>query len=237
MIKFKITGNNFKYTGGVPLSGTVKGISVKVDGGLAYEFTKLNLSIPKLAHLYADNDPFAAFGKLLVGDDRIIGSQHDDPDIFGGKGNDLLWGRRGDDRLNGGKGNDVNDGGLGNDFLADTHGHDTFQFSTKFLLTGNETYNFDTIKSFGAGDTIYLKYNIFGQYDGHTTIGHSLGKGEFVKGSAAVDGNDYIIWNKSLHTVYYDPDANGPLDPVPIFKTMNDAHFNHNSFAIGLEGY
>ena len=236
-IDFNIVGNNFHYSSGVPTSGTVTGINIDVNGDRAYEFSKLNVSIPTLANFYSGNDPFAAFAALLVGDDKIIGSQFNDHDVFGGRGNDILWGRRGDDRLNGGKGSDVNDGGLGNDFLADTQGHDTFQFSTKFKVSGNLHYNFDTIKSFGSGDEIYLKYDIFGVYNGHTTIGHTLGAGEFHKGGTAQDANDYILWAKHQNTIYYDPDANGPMDPIPIFKTLNDAHFTYMSFAVGLDGY
>lgn len=227
-IDFEIRGVKFKYNPfDVPTSGTVKKIKISVDGDPAYKFTKLDLSVQKLAKWYESDDPFAKLGKLLYGDDKIIGSPFNDPDIWGGKGDDILMGMNGHDVLDGFKGNDLNDGGYGNDYLKDTRGKDYFQFSTMLHATDNV----DTIKKLGKGDMIYLSSSIF------PAIGNKLSKGEFHKGMTAQDGNDHILWDAASRTGYYDPDGAGGQSAIPFFMTENDPNMNHKVFAVGLLDY
>ncbi|MCB1487152.1 MAG: hypothetical protein KDJ88_06810 [Bauldia sp.] len=224
-IDFQVHGSGFKYTAfSVPYAGIVRKISIKVDGALAYEFSKLDLAVPKLAKWYASDDPFGKLQKLLKHNDKIFGSIFNDPDIYGGRGNDKLYGKDGDDTLDGAKGDDLSDGGYGNDYLKDSKGHNTFQFSTML----SATMNLDTIHRFRAGDEIYLSHSIF------PAIGNKLDKIEFVIGTAAQDHNDHIIWNPSTHTASYDPDGVGGMSAIPFFMTENNAHITYKSFEVGV---
>lgn len=227
-IDFEIRGSGFKYDLlGVPTGGNVKKILIFVNGELAYKFTKLDLSVQKVAKWYAIGDPFEKLAKLLKGDDKIIGSDKSDPDLWGGKGDDSLMGKDGHDVLDGFKGNDLNDGGYGNDYLKDTRGKDFFQFST----TLSADYNVDTIQKFGRGDTIYLSSAIF------PAIGNKLSKAEFHKGMMAQDGNDHILWDAASRTGYYDPDGSGAQAAIPFFMTNNDAKIDHTVFQVGVLDY
>ena len=202
---------------------------MRVDNQLGLELSNLSLGVSKAAKLFAKDDPLDAFAKLLIGDDTIIGSEFDDPNIWGGKGNDLLWGRGGFDILDGFKGNDVNDGGEGNDQLIDTKGDDTFQFSTPFQVgAANFNFNFDTIKKLGGSDEIYLKYQYF------DAAGMRVSKGELAFSDQAQDSNDYFLFFN--RTFWYDPDANGPGQATPIFQTENGAKLTHKMIELGVSG-
>ncbi|MFV0297961.1 MAG: calcium-binding protein [Hyphomicrobiaceae bacterium] len=80
--------------------------------------------------------------------------------VVGGSGDDQLVGSHGDDHLNGGAGTDVIQGGRGYDVLTGGNGADTFVFAQNDVLSGNNTYGFDTITDFGAGDK--LDFSDFG---------------------------------------------------------------------------
>ena len=231
-VTFDIFGKGFKYQMGspVPTAGTVKKVLVQVDGADALLVEGLNLPALDAIKAYQKDDPFAAFGKLLTGDDTILGSTRDD-DLWGGKGNDRLWGRGGNDIVDGGKGNDVNDGGDGNDQLIDVKGYDVFQFSSPFQSgEANRTFNFDTITEFGPKDRIYLKYEYF------SAAGMTVEKGMLAFTEQAQDGNDFFLFHD--RTFYYDPDANGSaFAPTPIFTTLNDAKMTYKVIDIGIDGY
>ncbi len=120
-----------------------------------------------------------------------------------------LWGSAqsdrliGDDRVNqilGNDGSDLIDGGLGVDVLSGGGMADTFRFST--AVTGRD--NRDDLTDFKTGvDRIALKASVF------AALGGSIAAGEFVLGSAAVDGNDFLIYNAATRVLSYDADGNG----------------------------
>lgn len=237
-VTFDIFGKGFKYQGefDVPTLGTVKSIEVRVDDSLALTLEGLNLSALDAIKMFQKDDPFAAFARLLTGDDTIIGSDFDDPRLWGGNGNDLLWGKGGNDVLDGFKGNDINDGGDGNDYLKDTKGDDRFQFSTGLEITAsvNLGFNFDTIKKFGKGDDIYLAENVF------EGIGDTLSKSEFHFGDTATSAKHRILFDGT--TGYWDRDGNGTTyEAIPFFQVENGGgNFNHKSFVMGVmygDGY
>ena len=228
-VQFKVSGHGFHYQdipklGPRPFEGIATKLKVLVDDQKAFDFSHLHVDALTADKFWLKADPFKAFATLLVGDDKVFGSPFADH-MFGGKGNDIVWGYAGNDIVDGGKGRDTSDGGSGNDRLIDTKGKDYFQFSTPLSPTDNYSFNYDTIKSFGKGDKIYLDTHIF------LHIGGKLDKGEFVDGDHAVDGNDYILWHDNI--CYYDPDANGPNAPIPFFTTENDAMLSHKSFVMG----
>ncbi len=84
------------------------------------------------------------------GDDRIWGGQGHDK-LYGGTGNDNLVGGLGNDTLYGGDGNDILYGSAGDDGLTGGAGSDRFEF-----VIGNFSNGNDTIRDFGAGDTIHF---------------------------------------------------------------------------------
>jgi Ca2+-binding RTX toxin-like protein len=231
-VSFDVFGKGFKYQGefDIPTSGTVKSFEVRVDDGLALTVEGLNLPALDAIKMFQKDDPFAAFARLLTGDDTIIGSEFADPRLWGGNGNDLLWGRGGNDILDGFKGNDVNDGGGGNDQLNDTKGENVFQFSTPFQTgDANLNFNYDIVKKLRGQDEIYLKFELF------DAAGMTVEKGELTFEDHAVDDNDFFIWTGQ--TFLYDADANGAGLATPIFGTYNDAKLTHKMIEIGYDGY
>ncbi|MFI3155631.1 MAG: Ig-like domain-containing protein, partial [Methylococcaceae bacterium] len=120
--------------------------------------------------------------------------------LIGNTANNLLVGDAGNDTLSGATGNDTLDSGTGNDRLTGGTGLDVFLFTTA------PTANMDTITDFAAvDDTIQLGKSIFTKL---TTTG-VLAAASFVKGAAALDSNDYVIYNTTTGAVTYDADGNG----------------------------
>lgn len=120
--------------------------------------------------------------------------------LTGNDGSNMLNGAVGRDSLFGGAGNDVLLGGTGNDTLSGGAGKDTFKFNTAL------TANTDKITDFSvADDTIQLENSFFTKL----TATGVLAAGMFVKGAAAQDANDYVIYNAVTGAVTYDADGAG----------------------------
>ncbi|EXI64206.1 MAG: Cyclolysin [Candidatus Accumulibacter adjunctus] len=120
-------------------------------------------------------------------------------------GNELanyLRGNNGGDTLNGNLGNDTLTGGLGNDLLTGGSGADIFRFDAAL----NSSTNLDTITDFIVpDDTIQLENAVFTSLP---TTG-ALSAGSFVVGTAALDANDYVLYDSSTGGLFYDADGNG----------------------------
>lgn len=94
----------------------------------------------------------------------------------------------------------VLDGRGGNDTLIGRGGADVFAF-TSALGAGN----IDTISDFASGvDKIGLASDIFA-----AVTGGGILAGEFVAGTAALDGDDRLIYDQATGRLFYDADANG----------------------------
>ncbi|MFZ2725311.1 MAG: proprotein convertase P-domain-containing protein [Methylococcaceae bacterium] len=131
-----------------------------------------------------------------------------DNTLTGNNGKNVLNGSIGRDSLLGGAGNDTLMGGTGNDQLNGGVGKDIF----KFDVVAN-TANADSITDFKVvDDTIQLKNTIFKAL----TIKGVLSPDNFVTATAAVDNNDYVIYNKANGAVLYDADGNGAIASVLI---------------------
>ena len=190
------TGKNFGYdTGGNSLqvtSGTVTGMTVVDEIGLALTVTGWNLSATKLADRLFEAKGTAAVAYMMSGND----------DLNGTKGDDVLLGYRGKDELSGGRGNDVLYGGAGKD---------SFVFDTK--LGKN---NVDHLADFDAPkDTILLDHDIFTKAgaDG------ALRAGRYVEGDHALDRTDRIIYDQDSGSIFYDKDGSGAAKQV-LFATV-----------------
>ncbi|WP_395613893.1 M10 family metallopeptidase C-terminal domain-containing protein [Allosphingosinicella sp.] len=145
------------------------------------------------------------------GDDAVSGFDGNDT-LYGGAGADLLSGGNNDDTLNGGDnndtllgeaGNDILDGGAGADTMVGGAGSDTFVF---YLSPPGGIG--DVIQDFTAGTDKILLGGAAGQAFAALATG-SLRAGTLVIGTAAVDADDYLIYNSATGALLYDADGAG----------------------------
>ncbi len=152
------------------------------------------------------------------GGDDLRGDTGDNT-IIARNGDDYLTGRNGDDELRGGGGNDVLVGGLGNDLLAGSSGADSFRFNAS-----NE--GVDTILDMQINvDTIVLNDAGFSSLSTGALAGYS-----FRNGTAALDNNDFIIYDGT--NLYYDSDGSGSAAQVHIATLSNGAAIDAADFLI-----
>jgi Ca2+-binding RTX toxin-like protein len=110
----------------------------------------------------------------------------------------------------GGAGNNVLNGMGGNDTLTGGAGQDTFAFSTAL----NATTNVDTITDFVvADDTISLENAIFTKLTTTGTLNAAWFK---IIGTAALDSNDYILYDQTTGALSYDADGSGAGQAIRI---------------------
>jgi trimeric autotransporter adhesin len=134
--------------------------------------------------------------------------------VTGNTSNNVLTGNNGNNILNGVGGDDTLDGGFGNDTLTGDVGGDAFNFSTAL----NASTNVDAITDFISGiDSIGLDDDIF------TALGAPgpLNGAFFVSGTAAADGNDFLIYDNATGNLYYDADGNGAASQVLFARLTN----------------
>lgn len=119
--------------------------------------------------------------------------------MYSGVNNVVFTGSTVDNAISGSAGNDTLDGGLGNDTLTGGSGADIFKFTSKIGST-----NVDTLTDFSVdSDTIQLSKKIF------TSLSKGFSAENFVNGTAAVDTNDYLIYDQTTGALYYDADGSG----------------------------
>ncbi|WP_374691302.1 calcium-binding protein, partial [Accumulibacter sp.] len=143
-------------------------------------------------------------GQTLTGNElanNLRGSTGSDT-LRGLEGNDTLSGGLGADVLDGGQGNDMLAGGLGNDTLTGGNGADIFRFDTAL----DATINLDAVIGFSSVDDSFQLEN--GIFTSLTQTG-TLAAGSLVIGTAALDANDYLIYDNTTGALFYDPDGNG----------------------------
>ncbi|TCL73605.1 Ig-like domain-containing protein [Rhizobium sp. BK251] len=224
-----LKGNLFDYTPAAGFTGTDTFTVYATDGQGNSKLATITITIaPPAEHIdltggkdhvsYKDSDHPVAVA-AMGGNDRVIGSAYNDfldggagKDVLrGGAGNDEIAGGAGNDRLHGGAGNDIIKGGAGRDMLFGGAGSDTFVFDLK---PGRA--NADRILDFcSKDDTISLDSSVFAGM----TAG-ALDPDAFVKGKAALDADDRIIYDKASGHLLYDADGSGDAAAV-IFATLN----------------
>lgn len=145
--------------------------------------------------------------------------------LSGGRGNDTIDGGAGNDVLNGGRDTDVITGGLGNDVLTGGTGADAFIFNS--VLNG--TTNVDNITDFTAvDDTIRLENAIFTALTATGVLNTTMLR----LGTAAVDNNDFIIYDANSGNLWYDADANGAGAQVLFATLSNQEVLTRNDFVV-----
>lgn len=148
-------------------------------------------------------------GDLVKNIENLTGSNYNDM-LTGNSGANILTGGSGDDTLNGGTGNDKLLGGAGNDTLIGGAGLDNFVFN----VTLNAITNVDIITDFVvADDTIQLENAIFTKLASTGILNAANFK---IIGSAAIDANDYILYNGITGALSYDADDAGAGGAVQI---------------------
>ncbi|MCE7914983.1 MAG: hypothetical protein DYH15_09980, partial [Nitrosomonas sp. PRO4] len=127
--------------------------------------------------------------------------------IVGNSAANQLIGGGGDDKLNGLGGNNILTGGAGKDY---------FQFTTADHLTGR----IDTITDYNViDDTLKIENSVFAAFSTMVTP-DKIPADQFVIGTQALDGNDFIIYNNVTGALLYDPDGNG-ADAAVQFATLS----------------
>lgn len=218
-----LNGNLFDYAAEAGFTGTDTFTVYATDGQANSGYATITITVAPPAETITlsgakDVVSYKAYDHAVLvaalgGNDRITGSDFGDT-LEGGAGNDRLRGAAGDDILDGGKGNDVVsggkgddvlDGGTGRDVLIGGKGSDAFVFDTK---PGRG--NVDWIIDFSSGtDEIRLDSVVFTG----TTTG-ALDPDAFVRGKAALDADDRIIYHKASGRLMFDADGTGDADAV-----------------------
>ena len=147
-----------------------------------------------------------------------------------GTGNTLdnmLTGNSATNSLSGAVGNDTLAGGIGNDILMGGLGSDTFVFDTQF----DAINNVDAIVDFSSiDDTIKLENAIFNSFANTGT----LVAGNFVSGAgaSALDGDDFLVYDTTDGSLYYDADGSGASVQVKIVSLTGIPTLTADDFMI-----
>ncbi len=154
---------------------------------------------------------------ILTGSKSINGT--------GNSSNNALTGNLGNNKLSGGLGNDTLNGGSGNDTLTGGAGLNVFLFNTKLSAK-----NIDKITDFVVSDDVIQLENVI--FSKLTKTG-LLNAAYFKIGEEASDNNDYLIYDKTSGTLFYDNDGNGENAAVQFATlSLNLAMTNADFFII-----
>ncbi|MBN8442410.1 MAG: calcium-binding protein [Thauera sp.] len=137
------------------------------------------------------------------GNDFIETGAGNDKIVTGG-GADFIDGGAGRDDIRAGDGDDVLAGGVGADKLFGGAGSDRFVFDN--LATGG----FDTIMDFDSTDAFLLDAGVF------TSLAGGVTEENFVVGRAAVEADDFLVFDPRGGKLYYDADGSGAGGAVQI---------------------
>jgi Ca2+-binding RTX toxin-like protein len=108
------------------------------------------------------------------------------------------------------------DGGTGNDTLVGGLGVDSFLFSTAL----SSINNLDTALDFQVGtDKLLLSQTVFSKFSA-LSPGQAISDANFVKGTAALDAEDYLIYDTATGVLSYDADGSGTASAAAAFAKI-----------------
>lgn len=147
--------------------------------------------------------------------------------LVGNAGDDIFFGYAGNDRLNGGAGVDTLIGGLGKDTLTGGADSDFFVFDTAL----SSASNVDSITDFAAGqDKIQLDKKIFTALKDEGMLSSAFFRAS--ANGAAMDENDYFLYNTTSGRLFYDADGNGQGVAVQFATLTSKPVVSANDFMI-----
>jgi Ca2+-binding RTX toxin-like protein len=148
---------------------------------------------------------------------------------IGGVGNALanvLTGNTAGNVLSGGAGNDTIRGHLGNDTLTGGANNDSFTFNT----APNYSTNRDVVTDFTHGvDKFWMENAVFTKLG---AAGVLLNPAFLRVGAAAVDANDFIVYNKATGGLFYDSNANAAGGLLAVAVLINKPLLSASDFAV-----
>ena len=151
-----------------------------------------------------------------TGNEAIVGNAAANT-LIGGGGNDYLSGGGGNDRVVGDAGNDKLICGPGVDTLTGGANADIFVFNTAPGTSANR----DIITDFShVDDTFQLENALFTKLGALAGV-HMLTPAYFRAGAAALDANDYIVYNHANGALYYDSNGNAAGGAIQIAALSN----------------
>jgi Ca2+-binding RTX toxin-like protein len=124
--------------------------------------------------------------------------------IVGNAGANVLDGGLGNDALTAGAGSDTLKGKLGNDVLTGAAGNNDFVFDTRPNATTNRDVVTDFTNAAGNNDRFHLDNAVFAKLGAPGSMNPAF----FRAGSAALDANDYVVYNKATGVLTYDVNGN-----------------------------
>ena len=136
--------------------------------------------------------------------------------LIGAGGNDVVFGAAGDDRLHGSAGTDRLVGGIGKD---------VFVFDT----APNAATNRDAIVDFShVDDSFHLDNAVFTRLPLSSTLNANF----FRAGPAALDADDYVVYNRLNGALYYDADGNGAGAAIMFAVLLNKPMLTNADFGV-----
>jgi serralysin len=146
--------------------------------------------------------------------------------IVGNGAANILNGGLGNDILSGGIGNDTLFGGAGNDTLAGGANADFFVFNTALSAITNR----DIVTDFSHVDDTFRLENS-GVFTKLTALG-TLNPAFFRAGAAALDANDFIVYNQATGVLSYDFNGNVAGGAIAFAVLANHAVLAYNDFVV-----
>ena len=162
-----------------------------------------------------------------TGNEAIIGNAAANT-LLGGAGNDYLTGAGGNDRVVGEAGNDTLACGPGVDTLTGGANHDTFVFNGPPGTSANR----DIITDFSHVDDTFQLENAFFTKLGALSGAHMLTPAYFRAGAAALDANDYVVYNNATGNLFYDSNGNAAGGAILLATLINKPVLAANDFVV-----
>ena len=197
-----LLGGNINGTGNALDNLIIAGSGVNaIDGGAGIDTLSFETAVAASGTTGVTLTLGAAGVKTVAagisGADTVVNIEN----LIGSDYNDTLSGNAGVNVIHGGEGSDVLNGMGGNDVLYGGAGSDAFVFTT--APAGSVV----RVEDFSKGeDRIRLENAIFTKLQATGTLGVNNFK---VIGSAALDADDYIQYDKATGALYYDADGSG----------------------------